>query len=288
MKKVFLFISFALIWASAIAQFTPIDSTWNSNVNGVFFENRLIRYETGNSTLTANRIGDTLQVVSGQVSMIQEKAASIAADMEVVSKSPDQTTELIRISNATKLKMKRAPVDEIVAAKRGYFVDSIFSIRDGSVTRKVVFSFTAQNVFRYKIDTFAIRQATCLGNILRLQNYLNTGKSLDLYLFKNARWYSSTRTVQLYTKGVGPGATKVSAATTGMVAKSLAPGITTAELTNSPGQYETLPPDIFIDISTDLPTPKQTVKTANGTVYILQPKAVGNYYWDGEKLTKKK
>ncbi len=241
-----------LLCSVAFCQTQTKDSTWITNTGGVFFENKYTEFDNGNSTLDKKRIGDTMQIFSAQVLRVQTTSQTLANDIEITSAYSSAATELIRQSNATKAQIKRSALDSIVKPQRPYFLDSIWSIRDNGVKRNIVFSFTAQGVFRYKIDTFQVRTSQYLGSIIRLNNYMNTGKDLDLYLFKNKRWYNATRTVQMFSKGLGP-ASASSARNVDVSSTS-------------------------VGDTTQIPQP-QTIPI---------PVILGDYTWDGKMLTLKK
>lgn len=202
--SVILIVFLLLLCAVAYCQQTAvIDSTYITNVNGVFYESHLIEYEDGSQTCDRARLGDTLQVFSTKMDNLRSTSASMASDIRVTSAYTSRVTEMVRHANAIKTQFKRSPLDSIWKPVRGLMIDSVWNIKEGGVARKIVFSQTAAGVTRYKIDTFTIRQCKYLGDVMRLENYLNSGKNVDLYRFPNGRWYNATKTIQMYLKSAG-------------------------------------------------------------------------------------
>lgn len=180
-----------------------IDSAWVTNQSGVFFETRLITRSNGESEQTVRRLGDTAQVLQLHTDRIRASSRTWAGDVETTSDYSRLLKEVIRQDAATKALLGLSPIEEILRPVAQAFIDSVYRIKiDGSV-KAIKFSKTAQGVFRYKVDTFQTRNVSFLGSAMRLTNWLNTGKSMDLYQFRNGNWYSCTKDVQMYLKSVG-------------------------------------------------------------------------------------
>lgn len=193
-----------LAWFSASSQhIQTLDSTWVNNTGGQFFEYRLIQYMSGEEYLTKKKLGDTSQVVSLYKEEFIRSTDTWATDIEWTSTFSKKVTELIRQDQALTTSLGRSPIKTILETHK-WMVDSIFKTKEGNKTRAIKFSITNQGNLRYKIDTFATRNATLLGKAIRLSNYLNTGNSLDLYQFRDGRWRDGTRTVQIFLATAGP------------------------------------------------------------------------------------
>lgn len=199
---------FALLSATALsAQSTPaIDSTWTVNVAGVFYSDHMVQRIDGSSVLTRTRLGDTTQVLNTYVEQFKEKTRSMATDIEWTSSFPTVIKELIRQDAAVNTTVGRSPIKQIVAKQNYIQVDSIYKIKHtGSPAKTIKFSVTAAGQMRYKVDTFTIRNVSMLGDVMRLNNYQNSGNAMDLYLFTDRRWRDATRSVQVYQQADGPG-----------------------------------------------------------------------------------
>lgn len=197
----------ALLCATMLgAQSPTIDSSWTVNVGGVFFTDRLVQYANGSSTLTRTRLGDTTQLINTTVDQFKRISDSWATDVEYTSSFPGKIREFVRQDQAMLASLGRSPIKSIVAAGDRVSVDSTYKIKSNGSAKTIRFSVTAAGVLRYKIDTFTIRTVSLLGGAMRLNNYLNTGASVDLYRFQDGRWRDATRSIQVYLQSEGPAA----------------------------------------------------------------------------------
>lgn len=231
MKKLLILALLASLHASTFAQASvTLDSSWIVNTAGVFYEHRLIEFLNGESNLTKKRLGDTAQVVATYRESFTSQTTSWAGDIEWTSTIPKKITELIRQDQSLTATLGKSPVKSILDANK-YLVDSTFKTKDGNKTRAIKFTVTQSGILRYKIDTFATRNATILGNALRLNNYLNTGTAIDLYKFRDGRWRDANRSIQIFLQSAGPQSAN----------RDMPPGIfadVPVELVQSPITYE--------------------------------------------------
>ena len=204
MKNAIISILLLTFFSAHAQQVVSLDSSWVVNSGGIFFEHRLIEFLNGESTLTKKRLGDTLQVVNSYKDNFIQQSSSWATDIEWTSSFKGKVTELIRQDAALTTTLGKSPVKAILVSNK-ILADSSFRIKESGKPAKVInFTISAQQVLRYNIDTFAQRTAVCLGNTLRLNNYLNSGQPLDLYKFKDGRWRDGTKTVQVFLQSAGP------------------------------------------------------------------------------------
>ena len=202
MKHALIVIFTALMALASTAQTVELsDSTWITNTAGKFFQNRLISYLDGGATQTKTLLGDTTAVVSRYKTDFINLTGTWANDIEWTSTFTKKVTELIRQDQALTSNIGRSPVKSIVESYK-WLPDSTFRIKDGTKQLSIRFTITNAGQLRYKIDTFATRNAILLGKVMRLQNYKN-GSSIDLYQFQDDRWRDGTRTVQLYRESIG-------------------------------------------------------------------------------------
>lgn len=158
------------------------DSTWITNAGGLFYENHITRYSTGEEEGGYKRLlGDTAQVLSKYTTRIEQQAELLSNDARVVMEFPAKIKQLIRLDGAITALLGSSPVDSLRRKYAASLVDSSWTIRSGGQARDIVFSVNAQGVLRYKIDTLPTRSAVILGGVLRLNNYLGSTDDVPLY-----------------------------------------------------------------------------------------------------------
>lgn len=167
------------------------DSTWITSSGGKFYENHIVRYSNGEEDGGYKRLlGDTAQVLSRNITRIEQQAELLANDARVVMEFPAKIKELIRGDAAIAALLGQSPIDSLRRKYAASLVDSSWTIRSGGQARDIVFSVNAQGVLRYKIDTLQTRTAVILGGVLRLNNYQGSTDDVPLYKIRNG-FYSS-------------------------------------------------------------------------------------------------
>jgi hypothetical protein len=189
-----IFFLFAFI-TTANAQTIVQDSSWLTQSSGVFFANRLQTYDNGNSILTTTKVGDTTAVVQGAINVYRSQASTMASDAILLSSNGAKIREIIRQDNLLQTQVGKSALNQIAlqvdtsTVDGKYFTASGWTLRDGSTTTAIVFSFaSATGNFRYKLGAETIKLSYCLGNTLRLVNYLGTGRALDFYRTPSGVW----------------------------------------------------------------------------------------------------
>ena len=195
MKYIIFFLLFAAA-ATTSAQTIVQDSSWLTNTGGIFFANRFQLYDNGNSTTTVTKVGDTTAVITGAQSVYQSQGATMASDAIILSANGAKIREIIRQDELLKTQIGKSAINAIAAqidttqnSAKKYFTQSGWTLRDGSTTTAVVFSFapTTGNL-RYKLGAETLKFAYCLGNTLRILNYQGSGRALDFYRTPSGTW----------------------------------------------------------------------------------------------------
>ncbi len=202
MKHLLLFLYFFPL--ALTAQRTIVtDSTWITNSGGMFFENHITTYDNGEQEGGYKRLlGDTATLFRSYVDRIQERAASFASDARTVAAFPAKIKELIRQDAMIETLLGISPLDSIQAKHVAALTDTAWQIRsDGGPFLPVVFSVNARGNLRYKIDTFQIRSAGTLGEVIRLNNFLSVGFDVDLYKQRSDLYTSLDRRILLRITG---------------------------------------------------------------------------------------
>ena len=202
MKKILFLL---LLPAMMQAQTTLIDSTWIINSGGKFFEKHLVKWDNGEDILTTSNLGDTNTVALSFVSRFTSKANEWAQQAQQASSHRRQIGEIIRQSAYLNTTIGRNPLKMIADADKSVLLDSLNRIRElGSTSKTIKFTQLSNGQMRYKVDTFATRNAYVVGNVIRLSNYLNAGRDLDIFKFNGNRYWSLGRDVQIYPLASGP------------------------------------------------------------------------------------
>lgn len=190
-KTIFLLIFPAFCTAQTIVQ----DSSWLTNTSGTFYANRYQLFDNGNSITTVTKIGDTTAVVDGARGVYINSAATMASDANIVMSNVVKIKEIIRQDAALQTTIGKSALNSIALqtdTTGTNFTSSGWQLRDNTSSTptftSITFSFNAQGAFRYKLGTETIKQAFCLGNVVRIVNYKGQGYALDFYKRPNGTW----------------------------------------------------------------------------------------------------
>jgi hypothetical protein len=144
------YITLLLLFAAATttAQTIVQDSSWLTNTGGIFFANRYQLYDNGNSTTTVTKVGDTTAVITGAQSLYQSQGATMASDAIILSANGAKIREIVRQDELLKTQIGKSALNAIAAqidttqnSAKKYFTQSGWTLRDGSTTTAIVFSF---------------------------------------------------------------------------------------------------------------------------------------------------
>jgi hypothetical protein len=192
----FLFLTFTAFTTSA--QSIIQDSSWMTNSAGIFTVYRLQTYDNGNTTLTSTKVGDTTAVLNGAINVYRQQGATMASDAVILSANGAKIREIVRQDGQMQTQINKSAlnaialqVDTSTIQGQRYFTSAAgWVLRDAGTTTAVAFSFGPTGALRYKNGTETVKLAYCLGNVLRLNNYKNSGKALDLYKMPIGVWAS--------------------------------------------------------------------------------------------------
>lgn len=177
------------------AQTIVVDSSWLTNNNGIFYANRFQLYDNGNSTTSVTKVGDTTAVANGAKNIYMNTAVSLAADANISMGNAAKIKEIVRQDAALQTTIGKSTLNSIALqtdTTGTNFTSSGWQLRDNTSSTPtftpITFSFNAQGAFRYKLGTETIKQAFCLGNVVRIVNYKGQGYALDFYKRPNGTW----------------------------------------------------------------------------------------------------
>ena len=175
-----------------------LDTTWITNTGGQFYENHIFRYSTGEEDGGYKRlIGDTTTTYRKYTERLEQRAEQLANDANAVFGFPAVVKELIRQDNAITAQVGKSPLDSLRRKYSHTFTDTTWTIRSGGTVKNIVFSVMNAGVFRYKLDTFTIRQAALFGYVIRLNNYAGTSDEIILYRVRDYYYTNIDGTIKL-------------------------------------------------------------------------------------------
>lgn len=203
--KHILFCFLMLLVGSAMAQRELVtDSTWISNENGMFFENHIAVYSTGEQEGGYKRLlGDTSQVVDKFTGKFEQDAARFANDAKVIVEYPAKIRELIRQDADVVALTGLSPLKTLVSRYSAPFTDTTWAVRQNGVNLGVVFAVNGQGNLRYTLDTFPTKTALIFGDIIRLNNFKNTADDALFYRIGSNLFSTIDRSMILRVSGPG-------------------------------------------------------------------------------------
>ena len=196
MKKL-IFFFLIIISASASAQVVTLDSLWQENENGKFYEVRRVEYSTGTYSQNRALIGDTLSVFNGYLNTFVIEGVRMANDAVGVSQFDKNISEMNNRNTDVFLITGRDIFDTLTATYALPLLIQGWTITVDTAQVDVEFSVNANGQLRYQITGFPTRNAIVISNTMRLRNFAATGKPLDIYKRPGGNWFSIDNRVKL-------------------------------------------------------------------------------------------
>lgn len=206
MKKLFnILMILAAICQTVSAQSLMLvtkDSVWQSNKGGRFYENRLVEWNTGESSLNVELRGDTLTLFNNYLQKFISEGGQMSALARDAARFDRNITAMNRQNTDVLAFIGRDVLDTITARFAGPLLQSGWTIKDTAATLDVSFSVNGQGQLRYQIQGFPTRNALLIGSsVLRLNNYQTTGQSLDFFLAQGGNWFTLENKTKLRLPG---------------------------------------------------------------------------------------
>lgn len=181
-----------------------LDSTWISNENGLFFENHITVFNTGEEEGGYKRLlGDTVKVLDKFANRIEQAASRFANDATVIVQYPAKIRELIRQDADVEDMLSLSPIKTIQDKYSARFTDTTWQVRSGSDILDIVFFVNGAGNLRYTLDTFPTKTAILLGDIIRLNNYQDGTFDPILYRIGDNVFSSIDKSIILRMSGSG-------------------------------------------------------------------------------------
>lgn len=177
------------------------DSTWNESANGKFYSVRLVEYSTGESSENKTLMGDTATLFQNNLNSTLQEAARMA-NVAFEAKDNEKTVRGLLEERDSVLAILGKDVADTIAARFAHpLLVAGWKVVQDTSTLNIAFSINAQGQLRYEIEGFPVRNAFLLGRTMRMLNYKNTGKALDVFNAPGGNWFSLDNTVRLRLAG---------------------------------------------------------------------------------------
>lgn len=186
MKNI-LTILFLSICATITSQNITLDTTYISNQNGKFYKVRRVVYDNGAYAEDAQFGGDSLQIYTQANGYISNTISTFASDVNSVFNYSKRVTAMFRESDRIQAMTGRNPIDSLRAQNEANWLGTWWLRGDTSLT--ITISKAANGAFRWRVGTGTLRACQPIANRhIRLNNYLGTGKSIDLFSVSGDRY----------------------------------------------------------------------------------------------------
>lgn len=165
------------------------DSTWQANSAGQFYDVRIVEYSTGESSLTRTLRGDTNTIFQAALNSYISEGNRMANEARSTSQFDRIIKRLIQQNDEVFAITGRNILDTLTARYSAALLNAGWTAVDTG-TLNIGFGVNANGQLRYTLQGFPTRNATLIASTLRLNNYGNTGKAIDLFQGPGGNWFS--------------------------------------------------------------------------------------------------
>lgn len=191
MKKYIILAACIQLFAFASGQTVVVlDTTWQENANGKFYEVRRVEYSSGEYSISRALIGDTATVFTAYLTQF-EIAGNRMANAAMEARGNDKEIKgILQRRDSILAKLGRDITDTLAAKYAGPLLPIGWVVHEDTTALDVIFTINNQGQLRYQITGFPARNAFVFARTLRLQNYKATGRPLDIYAAPGGNWGS--------------------------------------------------------------------------------------------------
>lgn len=189
MKKILSLLLFALPLFAA-AQVVTLDTIFQQNVNGVFFEVRRTEYANGEYAETRKVVGDTMTIFNNYLQVFERQGVQMANDAYAVFRFPEIFDGLQQRRVEVLAATGKDLLDTLAVKYSVPLLIGGWTATEGAVTANVTFTVTAGAQLRYLVNGQAERNAFIVSNTMRLANWKGTGLNLDVFRAPGGNWFS--------------------------------------------------------------------------------------------------
>lgn len=166
-----------------------LDTTYQTNADGKFFDVRRVEYTSGESSLTKTLIGDTTTIYNNYRLEFLRRGEQMANDARAARRFDKDITDIINKNDLAASVTGRNILDTLVKQFSGPLLASGWQITDGTNTTDISFQVNANGKLRYTIAA-QTKTAVLINNTMRLLNYLNTGQPIDVFKSAGGNWFT--------------------------------------------------------------------------------------------------
>lgn len=177
------------------------DSSWQVDSDGKFYTVRQVEYSNGESSLTRSLVGDTASVFRGYLAEFEATGNWMANAANEARTNDKEIRTILQRRDTILAKFGRDITDTLTAKYAGPLLISGWVVYEDTAALDVVFSVNAQGQLRYQITGYPARNAFIIARTMRLQNYKDTGRSLDIYAAPGGNWGSADDRVRMRLPG---------------------------------------------------------------------------------------
>ena len=189
MKRIIYFIA---LFSSTftMAQNQVFDTAYVLPLNGKFYLVNRIEYDDESYYEKMTMIGDTAQFYLSALQKFESTANSFANFVNGSYFYGKETTGAIRENAGIEAITGKSPIDTLGVRTFEFLSDNKFKWVINNAP--IAFSFTANKVLRYTVESTAARTMYGFGkSVIRLTSYPTTGSFLDLYWDEGRKLYVS-------------------------------------------------------------------------------------------------
>jgi hypothetical protein len=185
-------IPFLFLATTATAQTITFDTLYFERVDGQLFQITRTEFENGSYSQT-RYAADSAEVLKLYANEIEREAAKLAEAARQTVTIPAFSAQSIRRNNILNTQIGARPIIDIQNRYEGQFLETasntVWQLRspDNSV-QEVVFSKTATGQLIYKVGEEPNKPAILFGQIMRLNNYPQSGQTLFLFQLRDRVW----------------------------------------------------------------------------------------------------
>lgn len=172
-------------------------SAWQEITGGKFYVVRLVEYSDGTYSQTRNLSGDTATVFNNSLkTAVQEgyRMANVAYEARDNDKS---IRAVLKQSDTLLVYTGMDLADTLTAIFSPSLLASGWEITEAGSEWAIEFTVNANGSLRYQIAGYVQRGGNVISNTMRLNNWRDSGKNIDLYKAPGGNWFSIDDAVKI-------------------------------------------------------------------------------------------
>lgn len=177
------------------------DTVYQQSENGNFYEVRRVEWSNGTYSQSRTLIGDTATVFNSYLSSFVSESGRMA-NVAFEARDFDKIIRgMLQRRDSVLLQIGRDLTDTLAQTYAGPLLQSGWNVTEDATLSDITFSIGGTGQLRYEITGHPTRNAFILGRAMRLNNWKNTGKSLDVFNAPGGNWFSINDAVKIKLPG---------------------------------------------------------------------------------------